>query len=179
MKQLLFALLFLPSLAVANDWDTLRQEGAIAIMRHALAPGVGDPESFEIGDCSTQRNLDDRGREQARAIGAELRERGIAFDRVLTSQWCRTRETATLLDVGPVEDAQALNSFFRDFSSREAQTKEALALINQLDGKLMLVSHQVNISALTGQSTRSGEVLVAERSGDGLKVIGGILIAPD
>lgn len=179
MKRLLFALLFLPSLAVANDWDVLRQEGAIAIMRHALAPGVGDPEPFQIGDCSTQRNLDDRGREQARTIGAELRERGIVFDRVLTSQWCRTRETATLLDVGPVEDAQALNSFFRDFSGREAQTKEALELIDQLDGKLMLVSHQVNISALTGQSTRSGEVLVAKRSGEGLKVIGSILIAPD
>lgn len=179
MKHLLFILLLLPSLAAANDWDALRQEGAIAIMRHALAPGVGDPEQVKIGDCSTQRNLDARGRAQARALGAAFRERGIAFDHVLTSQWCRTRETATLLDVGPVLDAEAINSFFRDFSGRDAQTAEALALIDSLDGKVLLVSHQVNISALTGQNTRSGEVLVAKRSDDGLKVIGSILIAPE
>ena len=91
---LLLTLFALPVLA--NDWDALREPGAVAIMRHALAPGGGDPAGFDVTDCATQRNLDDRGRDQARAIGAALRERGFTFGRVLTSQWCRCRDTATL-----------------------------------------------------------------------------------
>lgn len=86
--------------ASANDWDALDQPGAVAIMRHALAPGTGDPADFELDDCSTQRILSDAGRDQARRIGAAFRERGITFDRVLTSQWCRTTETAEL----PISD---------------------------------------------------------------------------
>ncbi|MGC9417998.1 MAG: histidine phosphatase family protein [Rhodovulum sp.] len=167
-----------PGLALANDWAALETPGAVAIMRHALAPGTGDPAAFRLGDCATQRNLDDRGRAQARAIGDAFRARGIAFDRVLTSQWCRTRETAELLDLGPVSEAPALNSFFRDFSTRAAQTRAARALIEAAEGRLMLVTHQVNISALTGRGTRSGEVLVIRPTGDGVEVLGSILIAP-
>ncbi|MDU8945973.1 histidine phosphatase family protein [Ovoidimarina sediminis] len=147
-------------------------------MRHALAPGTGDPPDLTIGDCSTQRNLDERGRAQARAIGDAFRERGIVFDRVLTSQWCRTRETAELLDLGPVVEAPTLNSFFRDFSTRDQQTAETRELISGSEGRLMLVTHQVNISALTGQGTRSGEVLVIRLSGEGAEVLGSILIQP-
>lgn len=179
MKRLLLCLLLLPSLASANDWDALRQDGAIAVMRHALAPGVGDPDNFKIGACETQRNLDARGTAQAKAVGQALREQGITFDLVLTSQWCRTRETAVLMDVGPVTDAVPLNSFFQDFSSRAEQTRAAIELVNATEGKLLLVSHQVNISALTGQNTRSGEILVVKRGTDGLEVIGSILIAPE
>ena len=180
MRHFLILLLFvLPANAFANDWDALRQPGAIAIMRHAIAPGTGDPADFRLGDCSTQRNLDERGREQARAIGDAFRSRGIAFDRVLTSQWCRTRETANLLDLGPVADAPALNSFFRDRSTRDRQTEETRDLIAATPGSLMLVTHQVNISALTGRFTRSGEVLVVRLEEDGgAEVLGSILIAP-
>lgn len=176
----LFALLLLvwPGLAQANDWDALSDPGAIAIMRHALAPGTGDPSNLTIGDCSTQRNLDGRGRTQARAIGTALREKGISFDVVFSSQWCRTRETAELMDLGPVKEAPALNSFFRDFSSRDRQTAETSELIAETEGRLMLVTHKVNISALTGQGTRSGEVLVIRPTENGVEVLGSILIQP-
>ncbi|MCR9124750.1 MAG: histidine phosphatase family protein [Rhodobacteraceae bacterium] len=164
--------------ALADGWDALRQPGAIAIMRHALAPGTGDPARFDVDDCATQRNLDDRGRAQARAIGDALRERDIAFDAVLTSQWCRCRDTARLLDIGAVRAAPALNSFFGDFSTRDVQTRDTLALIDATPGRIMLVTHQVNISALTGRGTRSGQILVIRRTGDGVEVLGDITIAP-
>ena len=122
-------------------------------MRRALAPGTGDPAYLTIGDCLTQRNLDERGRKQARAIGAAFRERGITFDVVLSIQWCRTRETAELLDVGIVIEAPSLNSFFGDFSTRDQQTEKTRDLIAKIEGCLMLVTHQVNISALPGQGT--------------------------
>ncbi|MBU2483619.1 MAG: histidine phosphatase family protein [Alphaproteobacteria bacterium] len=171
-------LFLLPGLALANDWEALEQPGAMAIMRHALAPGTGDPSEFRLGDCATQRNLDARGREQARRIGEAFRARGIAFRRVLSSQWCRTRETADLLDLGPVSDAPPLNSFFQDFATRERQTRETRALIGSAEGRLMLVTHQVNISALTGRGTRSGEVLVIRDTDGEIEILGSILIDP-
>ncbi|NNE88836.1 MAG: histidine phosphatase family protein [Silicimonas sp.] len=173
-------LLFLLSstVAEANDWEAFSEPGAIGIMRHALAPGTGDPGNLTVGDCATQRNLDERGRAQARSIGEAFRAQGISFDVVFTSQWCRTRETAELLDLGPVSEAASLNSFFADFSSREQQTVETRDLISTTDGDLMLVTHQVNISALTGRSTRSGEVLVIRLTDNGAEVLGSILIQP-
>ncbi len=167
-----------PGMVFANDWDALDTPGAFAIMRHALAPGTGDPANLTVGDCSTQRNLDDRGRDQAARIGGAFREKGHAFDVVLTSQWCRCRETATLLDLGPVQDVPAFNSFFQDFSTRDAQTQEALTLLNARPDRPFVVTHQVNIRALTGQTTRSGEVLVVRHAGDRLDVLGSILIDP-
>ncbi|MEQ8481146.1 MAG: histidine phosphatase family protein [Hoeflea sp.] len=178
MRWLLVLIFLLPGAALANDWAALEEPGAMAIMRHALAPGTGDPASFEIGNCSTQRNLDDRGRAQARAIGAAFRERGIAFDRVLTSQWCRCRETAELLDLGAVSDAPPLNSFFQDRSTSASQTDQTRALIAEASEPMMLVTHQVNISALTGRFTRSGEVLVIRLDGDEIEILGSILIEP-
>lgn len=179
MRATAFLILFLlPGLAFANDWDALKQPGAMAIMRHALAPGTGDPSAFKLGDCATQRNLDARGREQARRIGEAFRARGIAFAQVRSSQWCRTRETAELLDLGPVSDAPSLNSFFQDFSTRERQTRETRELIGSAGGRLMLVTHQVNISALTGRGTRSGEILVIRETDGDIEVLGSILIDP-
>ncbi|WP_369022856.1 histidine phosphatase family protein [Rhodovulum iodosum] len=147
-------------------------------MRHALAPGTGDPADFDLQDCATQRNLDAQGRAQARAVGEGFRARGVSFDVVLTSQWCRTRETAELLDLGPVVEAPPLNSFFGDFSSRDRQTAETRELIAATEGRLMLVTHQVNIAALTGRTTRSGEVLVIVPRGGRIDVLGSIAIAP-
>lgn len=177
LRTILF-FLFMPGLALANDWDTLRAPGTIALMRHALAPGTSDPAGFRLDACETQRNLDARGRAQASKTGAAFRDQGISFDQVWTSQWCRTRETAELLDIGPVVDTPALNSFFEDFSPSGVQTAEVMDLLRSTQGRVMIVSHQVNIRALTGQSTRSGEVLVARLDGAGLQVIGSILIAP-
>jgi phosphohistidine phosphatase SixA len=178
MLRLIALLLLLPTLALANDWGALDQPGTVAIMRHALAPGTGDPGDFDVADCTTQRNLDDRGRAQARAIGQAFRERGIAFGAVLTSQWCRCRETADLLDLGPVTEEPALNSFFADRSTRDAQTQAVLDLLAARDTRAMLVTHQVNITALTGVFPRSGEVLVIRPGPEGAEVLGRILIEP-
>lgn len=150
-------------------------------MRHALAPGTGDPADFELEDCTTQRNLSDQGREQARRIGDAFEQRGIQVDQVLTSQWCRCRETAELLDMGPVEDFPAINSFFQDRSSEPAQTRATRDYLAGLTDDLrpLLVTHQVNISALTGVFPRSGEVIVINVSPDGdIDLLGRILIDP-
>ncbi len=178
MKWLLIFVFLVPGAALANDWDALEQDGAIAIMRHALAPGTGDPADFDLRDCQTQRNLDDRGRAQARSIGAAFEERNIRFDSVYTSQWCRTRETAELLDLGPVVEEPSLNSFFRDRSTRQAQTEATRRVIAEADGRLLLVTHQVNISALAGRTTRSGEVLVIRLVEGQIEVMGSVLIDP-
>ncbi|WP_439144145.1 histidine phosphatase family protein [Planktotalea sp.] len=178
MFRTLVVLLFLPTIIWANDWDALREPGAFALMRHALAPGTSDPANFRLNACETQRNLDTRGQQQARKIGEAFRDHGIEFDEVWTSQWCRTRETAQLLDVGRVVDRPALNSFFKDFSTREAQTSEVIDFLKVTQNKVLIVSHQVNIRAFTGQSTRSGEALVVRLTGDNLEVIGSILINP-
>jgi phosphohistidine phosphatase SixA len=169
-----------PAEAEEAAWQALKRPGAIALMRHALAPGTGDPPNFVLGDCATQRNLDARGREQARQIGAALREQGIVFDRVLTSQWCRCRETAELLNAGPVENLPALNSFFADSSTRSAQTAATEAFLRALPDttRVLLVTHQVNITALTGVFPASGEVVVGAMGPAGFVVAERLLIAP-
>lgn len=164
--------------SLANDWDALDQPGAVAIMRHALAPGTGDPANFTLGDCSTQRNLDARGQAQARAIGQAMRDRGHRFDQVLASQWCRTMETAELLDLGEVVETPALNSFFQDRSTRDTQTETIRDMLMNTDEKLFMVTHFVNISALTGQSTGSGEILIIRAQNGQIELLGRIDIAP-
>jgi phosphohistidine phosphatase SixA len=179
IKRLILTLgLLWPGVLFANDWDALDQPGAFAIMRHALAPGTGDPGNFDVTDCSTQRNLDDRGRAQAERIGAAFRERGHSFDVVLTSQWCRCRDTADLLELGPVRDVPAFNSFFQNRALRDPQTRDAMALLQELDERPFIVTHFVNISALTGRTTGSGEVLIVRLGETGLDVLGSIVIDP-
>jgi phosphohistidine phosphatase SixA len=170
-----------PSHAAGDGWALLSRPGAVGLMRHALAPGTGDPAAFRIGDCSTQRNLDARGRDQARATGEAIRAEGIAIDRVLTSQWCRCRDTAELMAVAPVEDFPALNSFFRDRSTRDRQTEEVRAFLagEPDDRRLLLVTHQVNITALTGRVPRSGEIVVIDVAPDGaVEILGSVLLDP-
>ena len=91
----------------------------IVFMRHALAPGFGDPDRFELGDCSTQRNLDTNGRNQAQLIGRELLTSGIHFSEILSSEWCRCRETASLLNMGKWSVFSGLNSFFQNYADKE------------------------------------------------------------
>ena len=176
---ILAALLLAPQ--AGAQWEALKRPGAVAIMRHAIAPGTGDPETFRLGDCSTQRNLDGRGRAQARAIGAAIRAAGVEVDRVLTSQWCRSRETAELLGLGPVQEMPALNSFFEDRSTRDRQTRalrDWLAALPE-DERVILVTHQVNITALTGRGVASGEVFVLDVGpGGSVEVADEILLRP-
>jgi len=158
-------------------WQAARAGEAIIIMRHALAPGVGDPANFDVTDCTTQRNLDAAGRAQSREIGERFRAAGIASAAVHSSAWCRCRETAQLLGLGAVTTLPALNSFFRAWERQEAQTNDLRTWLTQWDGDgpLVLVSHQVNIRALTGLSTRSGEMLFMRVAKDGkIEVLGAI-----
>ena len=90
----------------------LREPGTVVLMRHARAPGVGDPPGFKLDDCSTQRNLNDEGRADARAAGRRLRDAGAQVGKVVASPWCRCLETARLMDVGPVSADPAFASLF-------------------------------------------------------------------
>ena len=161
-------------------WRAARAPGAHLLMRHALAPGVGDPADFSLEDCAVQRNLNMAGRRQARQIGERLRAAGVRPDRVLTSQWCRCRDTAVLLGLGPVEDQPLINSFFRNASTRRAQTAGVLDLLRRLDmagEQAILVTHQVNITALTGVFPASGEILVARLEDGRLNILARIQTA--
>ncbi|UCH75141.1 MAG: histidine phosphatase family protein [Rhodospirillales bacterium] len=158
-------------------WSALRTDGHVALLRHAIAPGTGDPSNFKLSDCRTQRNLSDAGREQAAQIGAGFKANGIAAARVYTSQWCRCRETAQLLDLGPATELRSLNSFFQRSGQREPQTRALRQWLSDqtLDTPLVLVTHQVNITALTGIYPASGELVVVRRSETGeLTVVGTI-----
>ena len=146
---------------------SLRDGAAVAIMRHALAPGTGDPADFTLGDCTTQRNLSDEGRAQAAAIGARLRAQGIEAARVFSSRWCRCLETARLLGLGEVEPLPPLDSFFRDRARGPGQTEALREFLSRLPAgpPVVLVSHQVNITALTGVYPQSGEIVLVRPDG--------------
>lgn len=158
----------LPALVSAADasaeraWQAL-SDGAVVLFRHANAPGVGDPPGISLADCATQRNLDEAGREQARRIGRRFAERGVRVGAVLTSQWCRARETATLaFGKAQVREEPAFNSFFGAPDRRSPQTERARAIIAgwRGPGVLVVTTHQVNITALTGVGTASAEGMV-------------------
>jgi broad specificity phosphatase PhoE len=146
----------------------------VIILRHARAPGTGDPAGFRLGDCSTQRNLSNEGRAQAARIGRRLREAGLAATTVYSSQWCRCLETARRLAVGPVVELPVLNSFFQSPEMEQKQDRALRAWIASADlGRpVVLVTHQVNITALTGIVPAEGEVLVLHREPGRLNVVG-------
>jgi broad specificity phosphatase PhoE len=155
--------------------DLLTQPGHVLLLRHANAPGVGDPTGMALGECSTQRNLDDRGRAQAKGLGERLRATGVTVARVYTSQWCRCQETARLLDVGAVEELPALNSFFGQSETKESRVQALREFIDQLprDGRaIVFVTHQMTITALSGYFPASGSGLIVKlRDGGGFEQV--------
>ena len=160
-----------------KPWSALKSGNHFVLIRHALAPGYSDPDYFDVEDCKTQRNLDEEGRRQSKNIGDLFRSNGIKRALVYSSQWCRCLDTARLLDLGDVSELSTLNSFFEHFEKETFQTKELKRWIEtaSLSTPTVLVSHQVNISALTGYSPASGEIVFVERSPDGsLSIIGSI-----
>lgn len=156
-------------------WQALRAPGTHVLMRHATAPGTGDPPGFRLADCSTQRNLDAAGRAQAARIGAAIRDAGLTVDRVLSSQWCRALETARLLDLAPVEAEPSLNSFFDDRTAADDASRAVRARLaaQKPAERLVLVTHQVNITALTGIFPASGEMIVVAVAPDGTLAVRG------
>ncbi len=182
LVAVIFSTLF-PQQVVARDlaiWDKLQgtnPRGYVLWMRHALAPGVGDPENFQLGDCSTQRNLSDEGRQDAREIGEWLKRRDIPILRVESSRWCRARETAELLGIGKVRANKNLDSLFEDAdpigNPQTANIRKRIVDHRQSRGLLVMVGHFVNVSALTGVGLESGEgVLVRANSRGEIKVVG-------
>lgn len=175
-----------PTLAASDDsagWATLAEPGAIAILRYAHAPGVGDPPHLTLGDCSTQRNLSEGGRAQAHALGDAFRAHGIQRATVYSSPWCRCLETARLLDLGPVESLDALSNLYGRPERTEPQMKGLRAFLKKIapavaTTKVVLVTHNVVIAALVGESAGSADVVVLRLSGDGTPTVAGRIRPP-
>lgn len=165
------ALLVAPAAAGADEalWELLKAGGQVVVLRHASTePGFGDPPGFRLDDCATQRNLSAAGRDEARRVGAAFRARGVAVGRVLSSRWCRCLETARLA-FGTAEPWAPLDSFFDDRSREPDRTRRVRRLVGEhrASGNLILVTHQVNITALTGISPAQGEMIILTPSGQG------------
>jgi phosphohistidine phosphatase SixA len=161
-------------------WDQLQgtnPTGYVLLMRHALAPGIGDPANFKVTDCSTQRNLNEEGRKDAREIGEWLARREVKIFRVESSRWCRAKETAQLLNIGKVRLNKNLDSLFRDSDPisdpQTANIKKRIIDHRKMKGLLVMVGHSVNIQALTNVSLESGEGVLIRATAQGeIKVMG-------
>ncbi|RST81531.1 histidine phosphatase family protein [Aquibium carbonis] len=166
-----------PASADETDRALLAEGGRTVLIRHATAPGTGDPAHFDVNDCATQRNLSEAGRAQARRIGERFAAWGVTVEAVLSGRWCRSLDTARLaFGAERVEPFEPLDSFFRDRSAEPGQTAATKARIAGFegDGVLVMVTHQVNITALTGIVPAQGEAIVVEPSGDEIVVVGRI-----
>lgn len=144
-----------------------RQGGGVLLIRHAATEaGLGDPAGFTLGQCRTQRNLSEAGRQSSRAFGAWLQTQNFKPDAVLSSQWCRCQDTARLA-FGPFEDWPALNSTFAGQGDPAAQQKALLARLRELpQGRTEVwVTHQVIMTALTGAYPSMGEGFLVDRQG--------------
>ena len=152
--------------------DDLKDGQHVLLIRHADAPGYGDPAGYVIGQCSTQRNLGDYGKKQAKAIGSWLNKQGIDKAQMMSSPWCRCSDTAQLMDLGPVKIEPSLGSFFDDMSLEKKQTKELEQLIKselekQSKAPVILVTHHVNIRAFMGKNVNQGDMVLAKVNKNG------------
>ena len=180
MKQILtilfIGLLNFTSNALADDkiLDSLQEGNKLIFIRHALAPGNGDPDNFKINDCSTQRNLNKKGIDQSILIGDFFKKNKIQIDKVLSSEWCRCKDTAKYA-FKKFEVFQALNSFYDErFAENETkQIKDLKKLINNWssDKNLVLVTHYVVISSILNVASSSGEIIITDKN---LNIIGSI-----
>lgn len=165
MKALYLVLtLLLPvtSLANSNAWQAWLDGKALLLMRHALAPGTSDPPGFVLEDCSTQRNVNNEGKQQAKRWGKLLRQQHGGAITVYSSQWCRCLDTARLMQLSQPVALPALNSFFAGRGDGDKQTAALMQQFAsaQLAQPTVLVTHQVNFTALTGIFPRSGEAVI-------------------
>lgn len=179
---LVLAALAMVARADEAGWSALARPGAIVLIRHAYAPGIGDPPTMRLGDCASQRNLDAQGREDAARLGEQLRRRGIQVGAVMHSPWCRARDTARLAFASPPppqwREEPAFGSFFAGLGDSQTQTRAARDILRrwQGPGALVVVTHQVNVLGLTGVALSSGQGLVVRvPAGEGpLQVLGQI-----
>lgn len=181
LLAILFTIFFFvipPAQATEAGWALLRQGGQIVLLVNANAPGAGDPAHFDLDNCRTQRNLSERGRQQARRIGALFAARAEPVERVYSSRYCRALETARLaFGDRLVEPLEALDSPVRGPDSQEKHNEAVLALARDYSdsGNLVLVTHPENVMALTGARAREGEAIIVAPHDSGLTVIGRIV----
>jgi phosphohistidine phosphatase SixA len=182
MRRAFFALLSLlvvvPAEATEAGWALLREGEQVVLLRHAFAPGAAEPARFKIEDCSTQRNLSDRGQQQARKIGALFLARAAPTERVLSSRYCRALETGSIaFRDGEVEPFEALDLLSTDEKTAAAQNKAVIDEIRAYSGSgnLILITHQENIKALTDVSAREGEAIIVRPTEQGLHVLGRVV----
>ena len=173
---LLIGLLNINTNAFSNDkiLKSLKEGKKIVFIRHAIAPGNGDPNNFDINDCSTQRNLDKNGITQSKKIGQFFKNNKIKIDKVLSSEWCRCKDTAKYAFQN-FETFDALNSFYDvRFAANEAkQVKDLKNYIKNWDDdkNLVLVTHFVVISSILNTSASSGEIIISDKD---LNIIGSV-----
>ena len=170
--------------AMANEleiWDKLQgtnPKGYVLLLRHTIAPGVGDPENFKLNDCSTQRNLSQLGRDDAKAVGDWLKRRDIKISRVESSRWCRAKQTAQLLGIGKVRLNSNLDSLFESADPAKAiqtvRVKKQIVDWRNKSGLLVLVGHFVNIGAVAGVGVGSGEGVLVKADSKGKIVVVGL-----
>ncbi len=155
--------------------EQLKKGGNIVFIRHAIAPGGGDPGNFRLDDCSTQRNLDSQGIEQSRKIGIFFNKNQIPIDNVLSSQWCRCKDTAKYAFKN-FETFDALNSFFSEKlrKNKDRQIKDLKKYISRWNGEgnLVLVTHYVVILEIINKAVSSGEIVILDKN---LSFIGSII----
>ncbi len=169
-KQLAVAAAFavMAMTATASELaDKLKLPNHALLMRHALAPGIGDPAGYSLADCGTQRNLDAQGRQQAMRTGQWLKRQGIQTAMVLTSPWCRCKDTANLLGYGQPEVEPAIGSFFEASQEAADYTQRLQKRLAQLgptkeDKALILVTHHVNILDYMGSHVGSGDLVLVQ-----------------
>lgn len=174
----LFLAGLLPASATEAGWALLRQGGQVVLLVNANAPGAGDPASFDIDNCRTQRNLSERGRQQARKIGALFAARAEPVEKVYSSRYCRALETARLaFGDRLVEKMEALDSIAADPDGAEAADEAVVAAIRDYSGSgnLVLVTHPENVLALAGVKAREGEAVIVALHGETLAVVGRIV----
>ena len=154
--------------------DDLKKGEKIIFIRHAIAPGSGDPENFKLNDCSTQRNLDSQGIEQSKKIGQFFSKNKIPIDKVLSSEWCRCKDTAEFAFKN-FKTFNALNSFFSEKfkKNKEKQLQDLIKYLKNWEGKnnLILVTHYVVILEMLNEPVSSGEIIITVRN---LKILGNI-----
>jgi phosphohistidine phosphatase SixA len=170
------ALVIVPGAAADDSWAALLKGGHVALIRHGNAPPGygGDPPGFKIDDCKTQRNLDEQGRGEARALGEAFRSRGVRVDRVLSSPWCRCLETARLMNVGAVESTWALVPDVGPGDRVRLRELKEIVAAWRGPGTLVLVTHALTVRALLGFLPLQGETVVL-KPGDasvGASVVG-------
>ena len=179
MKKIFIYLLFLlpiNSHADENIISFLKDGKKVVFLRHAIAPGNGDPVNFDINDCSTQRNLNNKGIIQSRNIGTFFLTNNIKIDKVLSSEWCRCKDTAKIA-FGKFKTLSALNSFYeaRYAKNKFKQIKDLKKYINnwESDSNLIIVTHYIVISALLNTTTSSCEMVITDKK---LNILGNLEI---